>query len=98
MITQARRVYIQRARPSFLEGMARAMDIGGTLSYYLVDDHENLAKQLTHYRLTAPTGFQADAAALRDVWTNVGHCLYAGIGNLEASRAEEERQLQHLEI
>ena len=97
MKTQARRVYIHHARPSFLEGMARVLDIGGTLSYYIVDDHENLAKKLTRCRLTAPTGFQADGIALKNVWANVGHCLQLGIGSLETSGLEEERQLQHLE-
>jgi hypothetical protein len=47
------------ARPSFLEGMARALDLGGTLQEYN----------------QSPTGAMADGYALRADWRAVGQDL-----------------------
>lgn len=52
------------ARPSFIEGVSRVLDLGGTLSEY------NQSK----------TPQQADYKALRGDWYSVGTDLETGIG------------------
>jgi len=51
------------AKPSFLSGIARALDIGATLPSY------NLSK----------TPSEADSRALKSDWDNVGKDLFHGI-------------------
>lgn len=51
------------ARPSFIEGVARLMDVGGTLNEYNRSASDE----------------QADARALRSDWYAVGDDLRAGI-------------------
>lgn len=55
------------ARPSFVEGMARALDLGGTLTEYN----------------QSPTGAQADSYALRADWRAVGHDLTNAFEHVE---------------
>ena len=52
------------ARPSFLEGVARIMDIGGTLNEY-------------NY---ASDGQQADAIAIWSDWAVIGQDMYTAMG------------------
>lgn len=56
------------ARPSFLEGVARIFDFGGTLNEY-----NGLF-----------TGPEADAEAIRSDWAAIGHDMRAAIGAFEA--------------
>lgn len=56
------------ARPSFIEGMARALDMGGTLNEYN----------------TSLTGEEADAIAIWSDWAAVGQDMYAVIGYYES--------------
>ena len=68
------------ARPSFLEGMARIFDIGGTLNEY----------DFSHYRrerAASKNGAKADMEALRSDWQAVGD----DNGNGEISDAEAIR-------
>lgn len=51
------------ARPSFIEGMARIVDFGNTLSQYN----------------TSPDGATADARALAADWQAVGDCMKQAI-------------------
>jgi len=55
------------ARPSFVEGMARALDLGGTLTEYN----------------QSPTGAQADSYALRADWRAVSHDLVSAFEQVE---------------
>ena len=55
------------ARPSFLEGMARVFDIGGTLNEYDF----------------GPGGAESDAEALRSDWEAIGDDWRAVIGNYD---------------
>ena len=55
------------ARPSFLEGMARIFDIGGTLNEYDF----------------GPVGAESDAEALHSDWMAVGDDLRAAIGDYD---------------
>ncbi len=61
------------ARPSFFEGMARIMDIGGTLNEY------NASR----------TGAEADVIALMMDWNAVGQDLRRAIGEYETEEADE---------
>ena len=67
--------YFNYARPSFLEGMARIFDFGGTLDYY------------PRRSVVRKSGPEADAEALRADWEAVGQYIRDAIGQFE----EEER-------
>jgi hypothetical protein len=58
------------ARPSFVEGVARTLDIWGTLVEYS----------------TSPTAEEADAKALRSDWEAVGRDLQAAAGQAVLQR------------
>ena len=67
-------------RPSFVEGMARLMDVGGSLNRYTAADFEQLHRDLRARRLARPAGPEADAQAIRDCWLAVGNHLRAAMG------------------
>ena len=51
------------ARPSFIEGMARIFDMGGTLNEYNA----------------SPSGEEADAVAMWSDWAAIGQDMYAAL-------------------
>ena len=55
------------ARPSFVEGMARVLDMGGTLNEYN----------------TSPSGEEADAIAIWSDWAAIGQDMRAVMGDYE---------------
>lgn len=61
------------ARPSFLEGVARIFDFGGTLNEY--ND--------------SPTGQEADAAAIRSDWEAIGQDMRAAIEAFRREEADD---------
>lgn len=63
------------AKPSFLEGVARIFDFGGTLNGY--ND--------------SPTGEEADAAAIRSDWEAIGQDMHNAIGAFEKEQANSLR-------
>ena len=68
--------YFNYVRPSFLEGMARIMDFGGTLNYY------------PRRRSVHKSGPEADAAALREHWEAVGQYIRDAIGQFEEAEQD----------
>ena len=60
------------ARPSFLEGVARIFDFGGTLNEY--ND--------------SPTGQEADTAAIRSDWEAIGQDMRAAIEAFRREEAD----------
>jgi hypothetical protein len=60
------------ARPSFLEGVARLLDVGGTLNEYN----------------TSPNGRLADYNALRMDWKAVGDALRQAMAQYEVEQPE----------
>ena len=64
MIDYTSRLY---ARPSFIEGMARALDMGGTLNEYNA----------------SLSGEEADAIAIWSDWVAIGQDMYAVMGDYE---------------
>ena len=91
MTTKHRPIRLPYVRPSFAEGMARALDFGGTLHQYDVADTEELIEEIRARWFNQPTGPKADAEAIREVWVAVGQHIYNAIGHLEA---EEHDQLE----
>lgn len=67
------------ARPSFLGGMARVLDIGGTQQEY-------------NYSLS---GEQADRIALEQDWRAVYGDWAAAVPQIEAQVAQRRRHLKH---
>lgn len=65
------------ARPSFIEGMARVLDLGGTLNVY----HNLPAGE--------PAGPLDTVAALRKHWVAVGEHMRCAIGEWEAIERDE---------
>lgn len=61
------------ARPSFIEGLARIFDFGGTLNEYNV----------------SRTGQEADMVALRMDWAAIGQDIRNAVGEFETDEAEE---------
>ena len=95
MPTKHRLLRLPYARPSFTEGMARALDFGGTLNQYDVADTEELIEEIRARWLDRPTGPEADAAAIREVWNAVGKHIYDAIGHFEA---EEQDRLKAAKV
>jgi hypothetical protein len=62
------------AKPSFLEGMARALDLGGTLSVYN----------------ESPTPDLADALAIRLDWQSVKADMVQALSSFAADHDEED--------
>lgn len=69
--------------PSFLEGMARILDICDTLNQDDLTETTKLYSQLRARRLAMTTGPAADAEAIRKVWLIVGQHLGDSIGEFE---------------
>ena len=84
----------RRARPSFVEGMARIMDINGSLNSYTAADFEQLYQDLRARHLAMPTGPEADAQAIYDCWLEVGNCLWDAMGQFEEQEAEQDKLCQ----
>lgn len=61
--------------PSFVEGMARVMDVGGTLNQYGVDYIMGIVRELQAHRLVALSGLEAETKAMQEVWVTVGQCI-----------------------
>ena len=72
-------------RPSFLEGMARVMDVSGALNQYDAADFEEIAAEIHRRYSAGPTGPEAEVEAIRQVWIAVGRHLYDAIGQFEAA-------------
>ena len=83
MTPQRRPLRINYARPSFIEGMARVLDIGGTLNQHDADDMMEIYQEIRARRLARPTGPEADAAAVRQTWLTVGRHLRDAMGYYE---------------
>ena len=81
MTPQRRPLRINYARPSFLEGMARVLDIGGTLNQHDADDMMEIYQEIRARRLARPTGPAAQAEATRQVWLTVGRHLRDAMGH-----------------
>lgn len=60
------------ARPSFIEGMARVLDMGGTLNEYN----------------TSPNGAEADAIAIWSDWAAIGQDMYAAMDDYDVFAIE----------
>ena len=82
-------VRIHHARPSLLEGMARVMDMGGTLNQYDSNDLTRIHQALRARRLAAPTGIVAESEAIRKVWVDVGECIHDVMGQFGQKDAPE---------
>ena len=80
MATKRRIARISHARPSFLEGMARVMDIGGTLNQYDADDLIRMHRAFRARRLAGPSGIEAETEAIKKVWVDVGGCIGDAMG------------------
>ena len=77
------------ARPAFLHGMARMMDIGGVLNRYSPEDLLFIAHGLRARRLAMLSGPEAEVDAMRETWLAVGQCLRDAIGQFETSEGDE---------
>ena len=85
MTPKHRLPFINYARPSFIEGMARVLDIGGTLNQYDADDLMEIYHELRARRLAQPTGPEAETEDTREVWLAVGQSIRDAMGYFEAS-------------
>ena len=75
MASKRRIARISHARPSVLEGMARVVDIGGTLNQYDADDLIRMHRAFRARRLAGPSGIEAEAEAIKKVWVDVEGAL-----------------------
>ena len=66
------------ARPSFVEGMARIFDMGGTLNEYN----------------SSLSGEEADAIALWSDWAAIGNDMYTVIGDFDPAEMEVEEDAE----
>ncbi len=68
------------ARPSFLEGLARIMDLGNTLNEYNI----------------SPNGKEADYIALSNDWAMIGQDMYDAIAEFELEEADKLTELKQV--
>lgn len=85
MTLKHRLLRIPGGRSSFLVGMARAFDIGGTLNRYDAEELMEVYREMRARRLAQPTGPEADAEAIRQVWREVGQHISDAMGYYEQS-------------
>ena len=97
MTTQHRPPRIIYARPSFAEGMARVLDIGGTLNQFDADDWMEIYQEMRAQRLAQPTGPEAEAKAIREVWLSVGQHIRDAMGQFESSDSDSVRSAEVIE-
>ena len=80
------RVILRYTRPSFLEGMARVLDMGGTLSRPDTSYLDDLrAGRIPH------TSQKDDAEAIRGYWVEVGNYIRNAMGRIEAEGLSETK-------
>ena len=85
------RIRINCARPSFLEGMARVLDLGGTLNEYNLNEYdlpfpsEQYLDDLRAGRIPANlTQPENDTAAMRQDWIAVGQYIRSAMNEIDA--------------
>lgn len=91
MASNHRTIRICHARSSFLEGMARVMDISSTLNQYDADDMVGLHHAFRARRLAKPSGIAAESEAIRKVWVDVGGCIRDAMGRFDGEELEESQ-------
>ena len=84
----------RRARPSVVEGIARILDLNGSLNTYTAADFEQLYRDLYARRLAMPTGPEADAQAIYDCWLEVGNCLWDAMGQFQEAEQDKPCQME----
>ncbi len=97
MTAKRRPLRINYARPSFIEGMARVLDIGGTLNQYDADDMMEIYREMRARRLARPTGPEAQAEAIRQVWLTVGQHIRDAMGYYEDAVPSEPQSTERNE-
>ena len=81
-------VRIPPNHPSFMEGIARVMDVGGTLNRYDSDGLMAILRELQAHRLAMPPGLEAETKAIQEVWTTVGQCIRDPLSHLVATEQD----------
>lgn len=94
MTAKRRPLRINCARPSLVEGMARVLDIGGTLNQYDAEDWMEIYREMRARRLARPTGPEAQAEAIRQVWLTVGQNIRDAMGYYEDAVADESQSTE----
>ena len=89
MVTKNRTVRVYHAHSNFLEGMARVIDIGGTLNQYDADALMKIHRAFRTRRLTEPSGIEAESEAIRKVWVGVGGCIREAMGRFDDEELEK---------
>ena len=92
MTLKHRLLRIPGARSSFLVGMARAFDLGGTLNRYDAEELMEVYREMRAERLARPSGPEAQAEAMRKVWLTVGQHISDAMGYHETVVQDNERQ------
>ena len=77
--------HVNCSYPSFLEGIARILDVCDTLNQDDLPEITKLYNRVRARRLAMPTGPEADAEAIRKVWATVGQHLSDAIGEFETA-------------
>ena len=67
-----RRIRVSYLRPSFWEGVARLLDIGGTMGARVEVGYERNSAGKTEAEL--------NAEEIRSIWAEVGDCMYEAMG------------------
>ena len=67
----------------FVGGMGRTLDLGGVLDCHHTDHLMEIYHELRARRLAAPTGPEADAAAIARDWNAVGQLFDRAMGRFE---------------
>ncbi len=76
------RVAVRSPAKIFAGGLGQAMDLGGTLNSCDADHLMEIYEELRARRLAAPTGQEADAAAIAGDWSTVGQLIYHAMGHV----------------
>ena len=83
---RGRRFHFYYTCPSFLEGMARVLDMSGALSQQAVPSLDDLRAGRA-----CRTGQKEDAEAIRGYWVEVGQYIRGAMGRFEAEELSGAR-------
>ena len=82
-------IRIPYARPSFLEGMARVVDIGGTLNECDTFEAERIIEEVRARRAARAANPKTTEEAIRETWVAVGKYLYDAMGQFESMERDK---------
>lgn len=94
MIAKRQIIRLPRVGSAFAHGMARVVDINGSLNDYDIDELLGMYYGLCNRRRDRPSGLEAETESMRMVWTGVGASIRTAIRTFESE--DSDAHLAHI--